>query len=145
MRSVWADRVRYHHFERYAETWSGIAIFSFVHQRDFRARPHHADGTSLSLSVHRAQFNMLRTIRVATPRFARARSTSQPQESVITALVSSIETAARREVPWFAKQMPPAYFRQVPAGRRDAHLRAITALAAQGIRVPEVQLRDPTG
>ena len=88
---------------------------------------------------------MLRTIRIATPRFARACSTSQSQESVITALVSSIETAARREVPWFAKQMPPAYFRQVPAGRRDAHLRAITALAAQGISVPEVQLRDPTG
>ena len=88
MRSVWADRVRYHHFERYAETWCGIAIFSFVHQRDFRARPQQADGTSLCLSVHRAQFNMLRTIRIATPRFARACSTSQSQESVITALVS---------------------------------------------------------
>jgi len=51
----------------------------------------------------------------------------------------------RKTVPWFHAKMPEAYFRQVSPSRQDAHLRAIVALQAQGIKVPEVQLRDTEG
>jgi hypothetical protein len=44
-----------------------------------------------------------------------------------------------------AARLPCADFRQITPSRRDAHLRAITALSAQGIVVPEVQLRDTGG
>ena len=79
---------------------------------------------------------------------ARARaltSAAEKQNEMIASLVDTISAAAKTEVPWFHKQMPPAYFRQVAPARRDAHLRAITALSAQGITVPEVQLRDTSG
>ena len=67
------------------------------------------------------------------------------QEKLIASLVGSVGSAADKEVPWFLDQMPPAYFRQVAPARREEHLRSITALSAQGIRVPEVQLRDTEG
>ena len=67
------------------------------------------------------------------------------QKQVIGNLVMDIGDAAKRVVPWFLDTMPSAYFRQVAPARREAHLRAITAFSTQGIRVPEVQLRDTSG
>jgi len=67
------------------------------------------------------------------------------QTEVMESLVAGIGDAARKEVPWFLEQMPPAYFRQVAPARREQHLRAIVALSAQGITVPEVQLKDASG
>ena len=59
-----------------------------------------------------------------------------------TDLVDTVNEAASREVPWFLSQMPAAYFRQMPEATQRRHLRAITALSAEGITSPEVQLTD---
>jgi hypothetical protein len=69
-------------------------------------------------------------------------SAAEHENKTIAALVETMTATAKKEVPWFHQQMPAAYFRQIAPGRRDAHLRAITALSAQSISVPEVQLRD---
>ena len=93
--------------------------------------------------------------RLTLPRLrplARLSSTAGPlkdgkaRKQVIADLVEAVSAAARREVPWFEAQMPPAYFRQVTPERRGAHLRALTALTATRElgrdNLPEVQLRD---
>ena len=93
--------------------------------------------------------------RLTLPRLrplARLSSTAGPlkdgkaRKQVIADLVEAVSVAARREVPWFEAQMPPAYFRQVTPERRGAHLRALTALTATRElgrdNLPEVQLRD---
>ena len=93
--------------------------------------------------------------RLTLPRLrplARLSSTEGPlkdgkaRKQVIADLVEAVSAAARREVPWFEAQMPPAYFRQVTPERRGAHLRALTALTATRElgrdNLPEVQLRD---
>ena len=72
-------------------------------------------------------------------------SAADHQKKVIETLVDGINQAAHREVPWFLEHMPQAYFRQVAPARRQAHMRAITALSSQGISVPEIQLRDTHG
>ena len=72
-------------------------------------------------------------------------ATHDRKKQVIGNLVMDIGDAAKRVVPWFLDTMPAAYFRQVAPARQDAHLRAITAFSTQGIRVPEVQLRDTSG
>ena len=74
---------------------------------------------------------------------ARDRSCSSVNESaVIGDIVETVTAAAQKEVPWFLNEMPSAYFRQVPPALRQSHLRAITALSAQGILVPEVKLAN---
>ena len=69
-------------------------------------------------------------------------SAADQQQRVIGSLVMYISTAATKVVPWYLQKMPAAYFRQVSPARREAHLRVITAFNSQGIRVPELQLRD---
>jgi len=49
--------------------------------------------------------------------------------------------AAARAVPWFVKQMPDTYFRQVGAQAQASHLRAIAAILQDSqLQVPELSL-----
>ena len=89
---------------------------------------------------------MLALRRVAARSLLGARSCSSVNESaVIGDIIETVTAAAQKEVPWFLNEMPSAYFRQVPPALRQSHLRAITALSAQGISVPEVKLANADG
>jgi hypothetical protein len=76
---------------------------------------------------------------------ASRRLTSVSEPLLLTALQRHHQEAAKREVAWFVKNMPPAYFRQVAGRSQEMHLRAITALSGSAIAAPEIRLTDDDG
>ncbi|KAI9918665.1 hypothetical protein PsorP6_011806 [Peronosclerospora sorghi] len=95
------------------------------------------------------QVSKLQTLRRAPPAFppltlARALAASAGDattEELLRALDKFQKQAASKTVPWFLKNMPPAYFRSIQEEDRLQHLNAITALV--NAQQPEVMLRSP--
>jgi len=70
-----------------------------------------------------------------------ATQSGHSQEELLQALDGFQKDAARKTVPWFLENMPPAYFRAINEKERLQHLNAITALV--NAQQPEVMLRSP--
>lgn len=66
------------------------------------------------------------------------------RQQILTQLCNSLTEAAEDFVPWFYRQMPDTYFKNVDEETRLEHMRAVLALRASG-HEPRVRIRSADG